>query len=181
MLCLAFLSACSSTHQGTKSMNVEGLSLEARPLQTSVVAGEKISGTVECTNFLGIPFVSPAKEAYGARLETTDGNFAGDKCTRGAIYNAIVSSGADVIIAPQYMTEGKTFLCLPWIGCLYNNRKITVIGYKGTYSNIRDMSEYVIEKRFTSGKGQGNTGKDRLSKFFNHGVDRGVTEIINRM
>lgn len=142
------IAACTSTHQGTKSLNVEGLSLNARPLQVSVEPGERISGTVECKNILGIPFLSPAKEAYGARLETSSGNFAGDKCTRGAIYNAIVSSNADVILAPQYTTTGKTFLCLPLIGCLYNHRIITVTGYKGTYQNIREMPEHIIEQRF---------------------------------
>ena len=160
------LSACSSTHQGTKSLNVDGLALNARPLQVSVVPGEKISGTVECTNFLGIPFVSPAKEAYGARLETTSGNFASDKCTRGAIYNAIVSSNADVILAPQYMTDGKSFLCLPLIGCMYNHVEVTVTGYKGTYQNIREMPENVIEERFLKSQPKQESARRRLSNFF---------------
>ncbi|MBR6327959.1 MAG: hypothetical protein IKR60_03675 [Alphaproteobacteria bacterium] len=151
LLSAAFLglAACTTTHQGTKSLNVDDLTLKARPLQVSVVPGEKISGTVECTNFLGIPIRYPSKEAYGARLETSSGNFAGDNCTRGAIYNAIVNSNADVILAPQYMTSGKTFLCLPLIGCLYNNRTITVTGYKGTYQDIREMPEHVIQQRFS--------------------------------
>ena len=158
------IAACTSTHQGTKSLNVDGLSLNARPLQVSVTPGEKISGTVECKNILGIPFLAPAKEAYGARLETSAGNFAGDRCTRGAIYNAIVSSNADVILAPQYTTTSKRFLCIPFIGCLYNHRIITVTGYKGTYQDIREMPEHIIEQRFAP-KETRNSGY--ISEFFN--------------
>ena len=159
--------ACSSTHQGTKSLNVDGLALQARPLQVSVVPGEKISGSVKCVNFLGIPFVSPSKEAYGARLETDDGNFSSDKCTRGAIYNAIVSSNADVILSPQYVTDGKHFLCIPFTNmCMYNNTTITVTGYKGTYQNIREMPEHVIESRFSGTKQSPAAVTSRISNFF---------------
>lgn len=132
VLCLG-LAACTSTHQGTKSMNIGSLSINKKPLTVSVIPGEKIYGTAECASFLGITFRSSSSEAYGANLETESGNFAGDVCTRGAIYDAIVSSNADVIIAPQYATSGTGFLCIPFVGCVYRDITVTVSGRKGTY------------------------------------------------
>ncbi|MBR1601729.1 MAG: hypothetical protein IJ677_09180 [Alphaproteobacteria bacterium] len=141
LACLCIM-ACTSTNKGTQSLNVEGLSLRARPLAVSIVPGEKIYGTAKCVNFLGIPLSSPSKQAYGAKLETQQGNFAGDNCTRGAIYDAIVSSNADLILSPQYVTTGTSFLCLPWIGCMYNDRTITVTGRKGTYVYDNEVPAY---------------------------------------
>ena len=128
------LMACTSVHQGTKSLNVRELSIKERPLEVSVIPGPKISGKAECTYLFGIPIWAPAYGAYGANLDTPDGNFAGDRCTRGAFYKAITSSNADVIISPQYKTSGSGFLCIPGTGwCLYEDTTITVSGYKGTY------------------------------------------------
>lgn len=141
LACLSLI-ACTSTHQGTKSLNVEGLSLRAKPLSVSIIPGEKISGSARCKSFLGIEFSSPSKEAFGARLETNQGNFAGDTCTRGAIYDAIVSSDADIILSPQYRATRDGFLCLPWIGCLYSDTTITVTGHKGTYNYINETPVY---------------------------------------
>ena len=143
IITVLFLVACTTTHQGTKSVNIKELSLKERPLRVTVVPGEKISGTSRCTYILGIPFRAPAYGAYGAELDTSSGNFATDRCTHGAFYRAIVSSNADVIISPQYKTNGKSFLCLPWIGCFYNDHTVTVSGYKGTYQfDNRDDSNY---------------------------------------
>ena len=134
VIMISILSACTSVHQGTKSLNVNELYIKEKPLEVAVIPGEKISGSAECTYILGFPFFAPAHEAYGAHLDTSKGNFAGDRCTRGAFYQAIVSSNADVIISPQYRTSGSGFLCLPGVGwCLFENRSITVSGYKGTY------------------------------------------------
>ena len=144
LLCLG-LAACTSTHKGTKSLNVTGFALHENPMEVTVVPGEKISGTAECKSILGITYSSPGKEAYGAKLDTTSGNHAVDKCTRGAIYEAIVSSNADIILSPQYRSTKHGFLCLPYIGCFYSHDLVTVTGYKGTY-------------KYTSPALQGGTG-----------------------
>ncbi|MBQ8481705.1 MAG: hypothetical protein IJ532_04160 [Alphaproteobacteria bacterium] len=128
-LCVA---ACTATHQGSQSLNVEGLSLRAKPLEVSIIPGGKIQGSARCKNFFGIPISTPSKQAFNVKLETDKGNFASDKCTRGAIYDAIVSSNADIILSPQYTTSGTGFLCMPW-GCLFSDITVTVTGYKGTY------------------------------------------------
>ena len=143
LMVMIALSACTATHQGTKSLNVRELHLRERPLNVSVVPGEKIYGTAQCTYLFGIPIWAPAHRAYGAKLDTSEGNFAGDSCTAGAFYQAIVSSDADVIISPQYRTSGTGFLCLPWIGCLYRDTEITVSGYKGTYQFSSSAPGYV--------------------------------------
>ncbi len=131
LACLC-ITACTATHQGSQSLNVEGLSLRAKPLEVSIIPGEKIQGSARCKNFFGIPISTPSKQAFNVKLETDKGNFASDECTRGAIYDAIVSSHADIILSPQYTTSGKGFLCFPW-GCLFSDLTVTVTGYKGTY------------------------------------------------
>lgn len=143
LLCLGLV-ACAATHKSTKSMNSHDVQVNTKPLNFSVVPGGKISGSVHCTTFLGIPFRMPSQAAYGAKLDNSEGNFGGDRCTKGAIYNAVVSSDADVILSPQYRTSGKAFLCLPWIGCLYNDRTVTVTGYKGTYQYSGEYPNYIV-------------------------------------
>lgn len=143
IICLG-LAACHATHQSTNSINTGNVPVVTKPLNFSVIPGEKISGTVHCTSLFGIPLRMPSQAAYGARLDTNEGNFGGDRCTKGAIYNAVVSSDADVILSPQYLTQGKGFLCLPWIGCVYNDRVVTVTGYKGTYQYSEEMPTYVV-------------------------------------
>ena len=127
------LAAWTTTHENTRSLNVNELHIREKPLQVQVIPGEKIYGTAECVYLFGIPIWAPSHRAYGAELDISSGNFAPDRCTKGAFYQAVVSSNADVIISPQYRTDGTGFLCLPWIGCLYENTEVTVSGYKGTY------------------------------------------------
>ena len=135
---ISILSACTAVHQGSKSLNVNELHFKERPLEVSVLPGEKITGRAECIYLFGYPIYAPAYGVYGARLDTSEGNFAGDRCTRGAFYQAVVSSNADVIISPQYRTVGNGILCVPGTGwCLFENRTITVSGYKGTYQFSR--------------------------------------------
>lgn len=134
VIMIYILSACTAVHQGTKSLNIDELHFKERPLEVSVIPGEKIVGEAKCTYLFGYPIWAPAYGVYGARLDTSQGNFAGDRCTRGAFYQAIVSSNADVIISPQYRTVGNGILCIPGTGwCLFENRAITVSGYKGMY------------------------------------------------
>lgn len=137
VIMISILSACTSVHQGAKSLNVDELHFKEVPLEVSVIPGEKIVGQAKCTYLFGYPIWAPAYEVYGAKLDTSKGNSAGDRCTRGAFYQAVVASNADVIISPQYRTTGSGILCIPGTGwCLYEDRSITVSGYKGTYQFV---------------------------------------------
>ena len=142
------LSACSATtHQGIEGSKFSDVMVETRPMQVSVVPGEKIKGSARCRSILFFTLNAPEKEAYGAEMQTTDGNFESGLCTRGAVYDATSKAGADVLLAPQYTVSGKTFGCL--MGhCLYSDSTVEVTGYKGTFKNIKEMPEDVINERF---------------------------------
>ena len=142
------LCACSATtHQGIEGARFSDVVIESRPLQVSVVPGEKITGSARCRSILGITLNAPEKEAFGAHMQTTDGNFEGGACTRGAVYDAISKANADVLLAPQYTVSGKTFGCL-FGHCLYSDSSVDVVGYKGTFKNVKEMPEDVIKERF---------------------------------
>jgi|GEM_PF-1859886 len=130
------LTSCVSYHKGQSSILVEDAKVSVNPLQVDIKVGRKIQGSAQCIKLFGIPIKSPHNLAYGAILQTNEGNFTSDSCTNGAIYDAINNNNTDVIIAPQYATSKKSFLCLPLIGCLYSNYVITVTGFKGNYINI---------------------------------------------
>ncbi|MCQ2965422.1 MAG: hypothetical protein MJ250_01625 [Alphaproteobacteria bacterium] len=142
---LVLLSACSTaTHMGTTDVRLATTDVEVRPMEASLIVGEAISGEAYCSNaFWGwLTLSSPTKQAYGATLQEDGGEFAGNNCSRAAVYNALKASGADVIVAPQYETVGET----KFFG-FYNNAKIKVKGYKGTYKNIKEMSDDVVKHR----------------------------------
>ena len=160
IIVLLALCACSvTTHQGVEGSKFSDVIVEARPLQVSVVPGERISGAARCRNFLFFTLNSPEKEAYGATMQTDEGNFEAGICTRGAIYNAISKANADVILAPQYTTSGKTFGCL-FGHCIYSDSTVKVTGFKGSFKDIKDMPEDVIKERF---KNTENTSKPTLA------------------
>ncbi|MBQ7303657.1 MAG: hypothetical protein IJW75_01905 [Alphaproteobacteria bacterium] len=142
------LSACSTTtHKGINGGRFSDVEIETRPLQVSVVPNTKVKGSARCTSFLGFTINAPEKEAYGATMQTSDGNFEGGKCTRGAVYDAISRSNSEILIAPQYTVSGKTFGC--FLGyCLYSDSKVDVVGYGANFSYMREMPEDVIKERF---------------------------------
>ena len=122
-LMLLFLCAsCSS------SLNQSGLGATinvpatVNPITADVTVGEKITGT--------------AKETYLFKFFKTSGTYTyldnvtvgGDVCSAAA-YDAVNSSGADVIVNPQYVRTKKSnlFKC---------SEECTVTGYKGTLSSF---------------------------------------------
>jgi len=142
------LCACSATtHQGIEGAKFSDVMIESRPMQVSVVPGEKIKGSARCRSLLFFTLNAPEKEAYGAHMQTSDGNFESGMCTRGAVYDAISKANADVLLAPQYTVSGKTFGCL-FGHCLYSDSSVEVTGYKGTFKDIKEMPEEVIKERF---------------------------------
>ena len=142
------LTACSATtHKGIEGAKFSDDMIESRPMQVSVVPGEKIQGSARCRSFLFFTLNAPEREAYGAQIQTNDGNFEAGNCTRGAVYDAISKGKADVLLAPQYTASGKTFGCL-FGHCLYSDSTVEVVGYKGTFKDIKEMPEEVIKERF---------------------------------
>ena len=152
---VALLAACSTVHnKGIDNSIITKTDVEVRPLETSIKVGERVTGTATCTQFLGITLEGPEKESYGATLQTNEGNVAGGKCTRGAIYKALSGTDADLILAPQYELESSGMLCIPVVDfCLYKSSTVVVKGYAGKYTTIKEMSPDVVRSRQMNKKG----------------------------
>ena len=142
------LVACSSSElrTGRNSMNLANIAVEPEPMAASVKVGQKITGTATCETWFGITTKSPEKLTYGADLQVEDGNFTPNKCTRGAVYDALTKSKADVIIAPQYTATEEGSICI-FSACMHRVNKITVTGYKGTIERITPMDKAVVAER----------------------------------
>ena len=148
-LALISLSACSTAyHQGAQNIGAVTPTIMASPLEVDIVPGKEVKATAKCTsNLFGLISSQPSELAFGPELMETDGNFAPDTCTKGALYKALKSSGADVILMPRYSVKGETFLCLPFINrCLFNESTVTIKGIAGKYENIKKSNPETSEK-----------------------------------
>jgi hypothetical protein len=145
------LSGCSSQlHTNTKSSNVLMTDVETIPMEVGVTVGEKISGVCEYSKFLFFTTKAPTRFAYGVDFEQASADFGGP-CTNAAVYEAITASNADIIVAPRYFTEGKTFGCIPLIDmCISRDVKVTVKGLKGTYEDFTKVSPKLRELKIQS-------------------------------
>ena len=139
---------CSSMehHNGRNSVLVQNAVIEPNPLQADIKVGAQISGTASCESWFGFLTKKPQRQTYGAVLQVADGNVAPSACARGAIYDALNKSGADMILVPQYTSVRKSEGCIfGW--CIHHEDKIIVTGYKGTLGNIVPMEEEVVLER----------------------------------
>ena len=143
------LGACSQVRNtGVNSTRIMLPTIETKPMEASLKVGEKVVGSATCKSLFGFAYEGPEKEAYGASLQVSDGNVAPSKCTRGAIYNAMSKSKADVLVAPRYEVQSVNRFCIPLIdACAYRESVINVVGYKGTIKNITEMPEDVVKAR----------------------------------
>ena len=126
-LVLSFLmtTGCSMTNKSTLSAPV---SVAAQSnLYASVEVGDPIAGTARATYFLGV-FQMAGPDTYA------DGVFGGMAAglKGAAAYDAISSSGAEIIVNPQYVIQTKG-------GLLFSSVTVDVTGYKGTISSIEDQ------------------------------------------
>ena len=125
MLLILCVSCSSSLHQSGigGSVNVSAnVSLDA-----DVTVGETIQGTASETWLFRNPFFGGLKMSGPS---TFLDNVAGGGVCAAAAYEAISSSGADVIVNPQYVRTEKSNLFTTTEEC-------TVTGYKGTISDIK--------------------------------------------
>lgn len=143
------LSGCSYHNRGINSINATTPTIETRPMEASIQVGKKMIGRANCSSAFWIFSSTPEKQAYGATLQEDGGNkdFPTGNCTRAAIYNALSQSGADLIVAPHYEVEERSFLCITPDNCLFGNRTVEVSGYEGYYTKIREMAPDVVTFR----------------------------------
>ena len=121
---LLFLcTSCSSSHLNSSGLGGTVNVSANIDLDANVTVGEEITGTA--TESYILIFKTSGTSKY---LDNVAGK-GGTVCSAAA-YNAVSSSGADVIINPQYVTTKKTTL-------FTSKEECTVTGYKGTLSDFR--------------------------------------------
>lgn len=128
------LIGCTSFHAGKDAMMVD--SEVKHNLTASVEAGDKVSGTAECSEYLFFIKSAPEKQTYIPSMMSKVGNQADAECTAGAVYNAVSKSNVDWLIEPQYTTVKKGFFCV-FGRCLYSTTKVIVTGYP---AKIKDFN-----------------------------------------
>ena len=132
--------------------------------KADVVVGEKISGVAECESWFGITTKSPARQTHDVKLQSNAGNLASSACTRGALYDAMSKSNADVIITPRYTSVNKNNWCI--LGyCIHKVSQIIVTGYKGSVKNISPMAKEDFELYGVVTEAQKNNEGSSLSMF----------------
>ena len=148
----ALASGCIAQHSNTLSAPMQ-VRLTANELKADVAVREKISGHAKITYFLTIPFGSSNKYADGVLYDgavvsqlgvynpyaVQPGDFfsslislfsvGAHEAASQAAYDAISKSGADIIIAPRYVTDVQDFF-------IFKNVEVQVTGYKGTVKGI---------------------------------------------
>ena len=148
MATVALLSGCAVQNKGIDVAKTASQQIDIHPLEANVEVGRKMTGRAKCTSLFGFSLESPKKRAYGSTIETAYGNIAPSACSRGAVYNALSKSKSDLIIAPQYEVDDFSFLCIPFTGwCVYRTSDISVTGYEGYYTNIREIPIDIIRAR----------------------------------
>ena len=143
LLAAVALTGCASTayHNAKSGILMDDVnSINMPSLKADVEVGEKISGVAECESWFGIITKSPNRQTYGVELQKETGNMTPADCTRGALYEAMSKSNADVIISPKYTSVKKDNWCI-FGYCIHKVRQIIVTGYKGNIKNISQMQK----------------------------------------
>ena len=130
ILSVLIISGCSTI---TESTNVAPLAAYAKTeLEADVSVGEKIEGTASQVLFMGlIPLPGgPTKYTTGVFSGFSSPLDPAPKLKAAATYKAIESSGADIIVNPQFTVKTTS------VG-LFVTCTVTVTGYKGTINSIK--------------------------------------------
>ena len=121
----ASLSSCTTIKKSAQGVNFNPTD-DITPVQVAIEvdSDKKITGKSKSVYLLNMPFLR-----FGQK-EFTDGGYRGiySKTKGAATYNAVKSSGADVVVNPQF--ELKRTNGLLW---LWSTIEVNVTGFKGTY------------------------------------------------
>ncbi len=144
------LNGCARFNTNTKGNEINIDDVEGIPMEVDVKVGDKISGTCSYKSLFGFALEHPEKLAYGVELEH-DVTPNASECVQGAVYQAISSSNADVIIAPRYFSDEVNLFCLPFFNaCIWRSQEMKVVGYKGTYGNFKALDQDIRKYRAIS-------------------------------
>ena len=125
ILAVSLLSSCSSLNVSTETASVSPLtSTDPIKVNIDVEGNEKVSGTSKSVYLFNILRISGDNQFADDKFKGKSGS-----TKSAAHYKALKSSGADVIVNPQYeIKKTKGFLFL------WSTIEAKVSGYKGKYS-----------------------------------------------
>ncbi|WP_111494399.1 MULTISPECIES: hypothetical protein [Marinobacter] len=129
------LSGCSSMNVSSNPVPLSGH--VDTDLKADIDVGEKITGHSSATKILFFTVGGESEYADGVAYGAGAGGGsplamldAVAPVKAAAAYNAIKSSGADVIVAPRYTVKKTDYL-------VYGTIDVTVEGYKGTIKSVQ--------------------------------------------
>lgn len=134
LLLAGALTGCSSMNVSSTPVPLAGT--VDTDIKADIEVGEKITGSSSATKVLFFTIGGETEYADGVAYGDAGGNSplaALDSVApvkAAAAYNAIQSSGADVIVAPRYTVKKKDYL-------VYGTIDVTVEGYKGTIKSVK--------------------------------------------
>lgn len=136
LLCLCFISCSSTFNKSYQSGNVAVNVASNLKADISVDMKQKLKGVASKTKILGITTSSQNKFADGVTYGSngSQGFFSmfdnKEEVKSAAAYNALNGSNADVLVAPQYLIEERSFLIF------YSKTTVMVTGYPGVIKKI---------------------------------------------
>lgn len=134
--CLCFASCSTTINKSYQSGNVAVNVASNLKADISVDMNKKLKGVASKTKFFGITTSSQSKFADGVAYGSggAQGFFSmfdsKEEVKSAAAYNALNGTGADVIVAPQYLIEEHSFLIF------YSKTTVMVTGYPGVIKKI---------------------------------------------
>jgi hypothetical protein len=136
---VVMVSGCSSLNKSQYSSNLQVSTVA--PLQADIEVGKKISGNASMTRVLGIFVFGPDKYvdgvSYGQSSKSMFSMYDYDDLKSAAAYMAVNKSGADVIVAPQYVVEQNNYL-------LFKTVNVTVNGYEGNIKGFKSTDKFNV-------------------------------------
>jgi hypothetical protein len=146
LLLVSLFASCSTTFNKNEKSSALGINLVSNlDAEVEVDMTKKIQGTASAKNvFLFFTFSGPSSYADGVMYQPggADKGFSffgpglSEEVKSAAVSNAMVSSKAEIIVAPQYIMKTKSYL----LG-LYKEITVNVTGYAGTLKSIKSSAK----------------------------------------
>lgn len=128
----ALLTGCASVNQGVTASKLE-TKLTATN-EAKIVVGKKVTASAEGQVILGFINLAKDKKYADGISYAGEGNLSILDSSRSlksaAAYKAMKKSGADVLVAPTYVTEVNNYF-------VYKEIKVTVSAYKGKIASFK--------------------------------------------
>lgn len=137
---ILMLSGCASLTKSQFSAPFTPGPIVTAPIKADVAIGEKISGNASSTTIFKILKIGlSGKYASGVNYSVSSGlgSFIYDSFSKekeAAAYDAVTNSGADIILAPEYIIEVTDYF-------IFAKVHVTVTGYKGTIKGLKTSKE----------------------------------------